>query len=456
MLSNQLNMLRRSLWIIVLSQFLFNSNTWSKEAPAKSFSLMEAQEFAIENNYDVKNKILDIELARKRIWETTTIGLPQLSGSGAYQQFLDIPTQLIPAEFFGGAPGTFIPVKFGTKHNANFGLTASMLLFNGEFLVGLQASRIFFELSKKGLTQTENEIKEMVAKSYYLVLVARESGRILSQSLHNMRKIQREMEEILKAGMIENTDVEQIRLTVANLENSVRSLENQTELAERLLKFQMGLDLEEKIVLSESLDGILLARSISPNLTKTFDVTSNIDFQYLETAESLQKMNLRRQQSAFLPTLSAFGSFSRNAYRTEFNFFESDQKWFPTNLVGLQLSVPIFSSGMRLSRVGQAKIELEKIQNTKQQVGQGLELAFEQSRNNLKTAWDKLETEKKSLELSENIYNKTIIKYREGISSSMDLTMAQNQYLSTQGNYLSVMVELLNAKAELDKLLSEN
>jgi outer membrane protein len=449
-------MLKRVILLIVFTMGLFLGNAWTQEANAKTFSLKEAQNYALENNIEVRNKILDIELARKKVWETTTIGLPQISGSGAYQQFLDIPTQLIPAEFFGGDPGTFIPVKFGTKHNANFGLTASMLLFNGEYIVGLQASKIFLELSSKGLTQAENEIKESVAKSYYLVLVAQESRKILTQSLENMSSIQKEMEEILKAGMIEDTDVDQMRLTVANLENSLKSLENQIGLAERLLKFQMGLDLEEKIILSESLEQILLANAISPSLSKTFNVTSNIDFQLLETSESLQKMNLRRQQSAFLPTLSAFGSFSRNAYRTDFNFFEGGGKWFPTNLVGLQLSVPIFSSGMRLSKVNQAKIELEKIQNTKQQVEQGLELAFEQTRNTLKTSRDKLETERESLNLSENIYNKTIIKYKEGISSSMDLTMAQNQYLTTQGNYLSAMVELLNAKAELDKILSEN
>lgn len=446
---------KRIFYIILLLAFIVKAGI-SQEKSTKRFSLQEAQQYAIENNFEIKNKQLDIELARKKIWETTTIGLPQVEGSGAYQQFLDIPTQLIPAEFFGGEPGTFMPVQFGTKHNANFGLTVSQLIFSGEYIVGLQASRIFLELSAKGLTKSENEIKESVAKSYYLVLVATESRQIITQSLDNMKNILREMEEIYKEGMIEDTDVDQMRLTVSNIENSLKNLDNQAELANRLLKFQLGIEFEENIELTESLEAIITAGMISPSLIKQFDLSQNIDFQLLETSENLQKLNLRRQQSAFLPTLAGFASFSRNAYRQEFNFFDSDGKWFPTNLIGLQLSVPIFSSGMKLSRVNQAKIELEKIQNTKQQAGQGLQLSYEQSKNNLKTAMDKLETEKKSLTLSENIYNKTIIKYKEGISSSMDLTMAQNQYLSTQGNYLSAMVELLNAKAELDKILGEN
>lgn len=426
----------------------------SQEKITNRFSLKEAQQYAIENNYEIKNKQLDIELARKKIWETTAIGLPQVSGSGSYNHFLDIPTQLIPAEFFDGEPGTFIPVQFGTKHNATIGISVSQLIFSGEYIVGLQASKIFLELSTRGLAKSENDIRETIAKSYYLVLVAAESKKILTQSLDNMKRIQRETEEIYKEGMIEDTDVDQMRLTVSNLENSLATLTKQVELAIRLLKFQLGIDFEESIELTDSIDGVLTAQSVSPSLVKEFDVSQNIDFQLLETTENLQKLNLKRQQSAYLPSLAGFASFSRNAYRKEFTFFDSDEKWFPTNLVGLQLTVPIFSSGMRISRIKQARIELEKIQNTKQQVGQGLILSYEQSKNSLRTAWDKLETEKKSLSLSENIYNKTIIKYKEGISSSLDLTMAQNQYLSTQGNYLSAMVELLNAKAELDKVLN--
>lgn len=420
----------------------------------KRFSLKEAQQYALENNFEIRNKQVDIELARKKIWETTTIGLPQVSGSGAYQQFLDIPTQLIPAEFFGGDPGTFIPVQFGTKHNANIGLSVSQLIFSGEYVVGLQASRIFLDISKKGLEKSENDIRESIAKSYYLLLVARESQLILNSSLENMRDLLREMKEILKAGLIEDTDVDQIQLTVSNIENSLTSLNNQVGLAERLLKFQMGLDFDQEIELTETLEGILAAREISPSLITEFDVRQSLDFQILETSEHLQRMNLKRQKSSFLPSLAAFASFSRNAYRQEFSFFDKEETWFPTNIIGLQLSVPIFSSGMRLSRVSQARMELDKLSNTKMQAKQGLILEHEQSRNNLRTAWDQLETEKQSLSLSENIYHKTMIKYKEGISSSMDLTMAQNQYLSTQGKYLSAMVEVLNAKAELDKILN--
>jgi outer membrane protein len=250
----------------------------SQEKSTMRFSLQEAQQYAIENNFEIKNKQLDIELARKKIWETTTIGLPQVEGSGAYQQFLDIPTQLIPAEFFGGEPGTFMPVQFGTKHNANFGLTVSQLIFSGEYIVGLQASRIFLELSAKGLTKSENEIKESVAKSYYLVLVATESRQILTKSLDNMKNILREMEEIYKEGMIEDTDVDQMRLTVSNIENSLKNLDNQAELANRLLKFQLGIEFEENIELTESLEAMITAGMISPSLIKQFDLSRTLIF----------------------------------------------------------------------------------------------------------------------------------------------------------------------------------
>ena len=421
----------------------------------RELSLKEVQEYAVRYNTAAQNARLDVAAARKKIWETTASGLPQVSAKVSYMNNLRIPTTLIPAEFLDpdAEPGTFIGVKFGTQHNATLELSVDQLIFSGSYIVGLQAARIYLQLSQERLTLSEIDVKETVTNTYYLILLAEDNRETLESSLENMRKTLYETKELHRSGFTEDTDVDQLQLSVTDLENALRSIKRQIEISYNLLKFQMGFDLQKEIRLSQSLEDILKDIDSQELLETEFKLFSHIDYRMLDTQEKSLKLLLKKEKADYLPTISAFFSHSRMAMRDSFNFF-SKEKWFPSSMVGLNINIPIYSSGMRGARVAQAKLELQKAINLKKQVEDGLQLELLQSRSAFSDALEKNQGSKGNVDLAKKIYEKTLVKYSSGTASSLELTQAHNQYLTAESNYTRVVVELLAAKIRLDKALN--
>ena len=423
----------------------------------KSFSLKQAQDYAVQNNATVKNAQIDIIKSEKKVWETTAMGLPQVSSSLSYQNMLEIPVTLIPAQIFDpdAPPDTYMEMKFGTQHNASFEITANQLVFSGPYIVGLQASKIYKKLSQQALDKAKVDIKETVTQTYFLALVAKENKSILQESYENLKKIFEETSKMLKAGFVEETDVDQLEYTLKNIEISLNTITNQIDLSQNLLKYQMGIDLKEEIILTDKLENIVETVGANALQVNVFNVNEHIDFQLMQTQEYLQKLNLKREKSEFLPSISAFYSYNQKAMRNDFDFFESEKDWFPSNIVGASLNIPIFSSGLKLSRVQQAKLELEKARNSKEMVSQGLILGVQQANSDFSTATEKYNNEKSNMKITKRIYDRTLIKFNQGMSSSLELTQVHNQYLNSQSNYFNAIFELLNAKNKLDKALNK-
>lgn len=416
------------------------------------FSLIQAREYALEHNINVLNSKLDYDIAKGKVWETTAIGLPQVNSSIAYNNYLDIATQLLPGEIFG-MPGSQIEVQFGTKHNANIGITASQLIFSGEYIVGLQAASIYKKLSEQNISKSKYDVTELVTRTYYLVLMANENKKIVEASLKNTLSILEEMRKTHELGFIESSDVDQLELTYQNLQNTISTIDRQIELTYNMLKIQLGVKNNQQIELTDNIQDLLNTIDIDNLISQNFVLEDNIDYRLLSTQKALSKLELKRQKSTFLPTLSAFFTHQQNAMRNEFSFFNSGEKWFPTTIIGMSINIPIFGSGMKLSKVQQAKLTLLKTQNTLGQVAENLELGIMQAKSDMSTAHDKYLNEKANLELSEKIYNNYLIKFKKGLASSIELTQTQNQNLSTQSNYISAMIEMLNAKNALDKAM---
>jgi outer membrane protein TolC len=420
-------------------------------------SLKEVQDYAVEHSTSTTNARLDVAMARKKIWETTATGLPQIYASVSYQDMLQIPTTLIPAEFIDpdAEEGTFIGVKFGTQHNAALNITVNQLIFSGSYIVALQASKIYLRLSQENLAKSEIDVKEMVTSTYYLILLAEDSKKTLEASLKNLKKTLYETQEMYKAGFLEDTDVDQIQLSVTDLENAVKSMDRQIQITYRLLKFQMGFNLQKEIHLSDDLDTILNQSHAGILLKESFNLENHIDYRMLDALEKSQVLLLKREKSEYLPSITAFATHQQSAMRNTFNFLKkTDDKWFPSTIVGINIAIPIFSSGMRAAKVAQAKMELKKVRNSKKQVAEGLQLELMQARSELKNAVEKKESTQKNVHLAKKIYEKNRVKYGKGMSSSLELTQTHNQYLTAESNYIKAVVELLNAKTRLDKVLS--
>jgi outer membrane protein TolC len=421
-----------------------------------SFTLKEAIEHAIQNNYSAKNANRDIEAAKHKKWETTTMGLPQINANVGYQNNIEIQKSLIPAEIFGGQPGEFAEVAFGTNHNISSSLTLSQLLFDGSYLVGLQSAKTYLKISENAKIKTDQEIKEIVINSYGNVLLADESILILQKNKTILEKTYSDTKEIYKNGLIEEENVEQLQITLSAIISSLENVKRQKTIANNMLKLILGIDIQNELTLKDKLD-VLSQNNIDLELLKEeFNVTNNIDFQIGQNLLTSKELLLKLEKSKALPSIGAALNFGYNAFGNQFNFLNQDQRWLNFSNVGVNLNVPIFSSLGRSSRTQQAKIALEQSKTQLTQTEQQLKLQFEKARSDYEFSLEQLTTSKSNLNLAERIENKNQIKFKEGLASSFDLTKAQEQLYSAQQTYLQTMLDVINKRATLEKLLNKN
>jgi outer membrane protein len=417
---------------------------------AKSFSLLEAQEYAAENNYDTLKSQMEVAATERKIRETVGAGLPQITSSFGYTNNIELPTVLIP-DFFND-PNDRIEVQFGTQHNANVNLQVQQLVFNGSYFVGLATSRIFKRLATVGLERTRLDVMETVSQTYYLILVSQESQKIIQGNLQNLEKTLYEIRERYKEGFLEETDADVIQISVTALKNGLQNLEKQTETAYQLLKFQMGIDLSEEIKLTDTLGDIISEQEVKKALTGGFYLEENVDYRLIQTQERLAEMNLKNERAQYWPTVGAYYALTWNAQRNTFSFFNFDEKWYRSQVIGVNLNIPVFRSGAQKARVQQARIALDQARQTTLQVSQALLLEETQAKNSLSSAYENYLNVKANMELSKKVYDKTLIKYQEGLASSTDLTQANDRYLAAQASYIQALSELLNAKNKLDRI----
>lgn len=418
-----------------------------------SFSLEEAQRMANDRNTDILTGRLEIRSAQQQIRETTAIGLPQVSASVGFQYYLDVPTSLVPAEFFGGQPGEFAEIQFGTEQNLSASASVNQILFSGEYIVGLRAARIYRELASQNLRRTELDVQTMVTETYLLALMTHANAEIVRENLANMKQTLYETEKIREAGFTDPINVDQIQLTVTNLQNRVSSLERQFLVTKNLLKFQIGVDVEQEILLTDRLEDLFADIVLAAAVHEGFEPSLHIDFRLLATQEEFSRMVLRREQSFFLPSLNASFVRQEMAMRNEFTFLDSGFPWFPTTYFSINLNIPVFSSGMRSARVQQARIELEKTSLAKEQVRQSLMMQMQKAKADFQTAVEQYRNQQDNLELAKKILEQTSIMHREGLASSLELTQASDQFLNTQSGYLNAMFEVLNAQNMFEKAL---
>ncbi|MBN1651300.1 MAG: TolC family protein [Bacteroidales bacterium] len=462
----------QKLIIAVFLLLAFRLGAQENRSQSYALSIEEAIRYGLENNYNLKNAKTDVEIAKKTVKETTAIGLPQVNATIANTNYIDIPTTLMPdfispavygvnQDNFGLIPlvplpdeaGVF-PVKFGTKYNVNAELSISQLVFSGEYLVALKASKSYLEQSSQAIIKTELELKELISKSYFLVLSLKEQQKILEKTLTANEKLLKETKQMYQNGFAEDTDVAQIEIIVNNLQINVQNLQNQVETAKNSLKMNLGMSLESDIKLTDNLKDLLEASLL--NKGNSFDLEHNIDFQMMKTQMAIADLQFKREKSAYLPQLSAFFNAQSNAMRDKFNFFDSSETWFPTTVWGFNLNIPLWSSGTRSSKVQQAKLGRRKLTESSKQLNDALNLEVQTAENNFQLHSNEYQNSIKNIELSDKIYQKIQTKFKEGLASSFDLIQAHNNYLTASGNYISSIFNVLNDRAVLNRLYSRS
>jgi outer membrane protein len=434
----------------VLLTSVLNVSAQEKKDSVMHFSLAAAREYARGNSPIVKNAVLDLVSAKKKIWETTAIGLPQADAKYSYSYMLTVSPLIKQLSQFSSASGSGSDSTSSTtsyRTSSILDITVSQLVFSGSYIVGLQTSKVYKGLSELALTKSRIDLDESVTNSYILVLAAKENKLLLDTTYLNTLQILNTMKKIQQQGLIEETDVDQLQLITNSLKNAAELMDRQAQISERLLKFQLGLDLEAKIKLTDSIGRLIINSEKTDLLQQNFMLENNVDFRLMETQARLMKLNLMYNKSAFLPSVFAY-------YQHEKNFNSKAISFTPPDLVGVTVSVPLFSSGQRLARVGQARVSYEKALNSKQQAADGLKVSYEETRSTYISAVDNFNVAKENLGLAEKIYNRSLIKYKEGVISGTDLTQNQNQYIQSQTNYYGAIITLTSAKAKLEKLLA--
>jgi len=419
------------------------------------FTLAEAVEYARTNSYAMLNADDDIAAAKKKVWETTTMGLPQINGSVDYQNFLKQPVSLIPAEFFGGQPGEFAEISFGTKHNMSASATLSQLIFDGSYLVGLQSAQVYLKISESIKEKTDISIKQGVINAYAGVLMTREGIDILNKNKQNIEKLLFETREIIKSGFAEEQDAEQLALTLSTIENQLNNTQRLEQYNLNMLKYAMGIPIEKTIFLTDKMDVLAVQNSDLNVLAQKFDYASHIDYKISENSVQANKLLTKLEQSKALPSIGAFINYGVSAYGEKFKFFSNDQKWFGSSVFGVQISVPIFSSLQRTSRVQQAKINLDKAERGQLETVEKLNLGYQLAKTNYENALNTFNTAKVGLKLAESIERKENIKFKEGISGSFELNNAQIQLYGKQQEYLQSIFDLISKKAALENALGK-
>ena len=449
-MNNKKYMKRKILIGTVCLFLLFRASGFAQQdSGGLTLSLGEAQDYALSHNKAVINARAEVEVSRAALWETISAALPQVSMSATFADNLKLMTTLLPGEFFG-QPGTKIPVTFGSQFNTSASMDASLLLFNAPLYIGIETTRLAQKLSQQSLQKSELDTKESVSTAYFLILVTERSLQLLEENIKNMDELMKSTRSMFAAGMAELTDVDQMTLNVKQVENSKTSLERTIELNYNLLRFQLGVPAGTAITLTETLESLTESINVEVLLSQDFDHRQNIDFMLVEGQEMISELTVKSQKASTLPTLAGFYNYGKNGMGDKIN----DQQWFDNSMIGLNLSVPIFAGGQRYSRIKQAQINLEKARTTKEMVAEQLLLQESQLRYNLVNANLQYISQKDNLEVSKRVYESTENKFRQGMASSIDLTQASNQYLQAESNYLSALMDLLQTKVALDKLLN--
>ena len=421
----------------------------------ESYSLKQAKDYAVQNSTQVKNSLLDVEIAQHKIKETTATGLPQVSGSVAFQNFLDVPTSLIPASSFDPAAPVdlLIPVRFGTDFNLNGTLQVSQLIFSGNYLVALQASKTYKAISLQMVEKSELEIKAAVSEAYFTVVVLQANLEAMDSSLIKIKRIHEDTQILINEKVLEPTSALQLELSILELENGLKQVNDQIIVAKKLLKFQMGIEIKTEISLADDLT--TLSSELEGEIAPTINVAENIDYKMLQTQLKVNELLVKNKKADYLPTLAGFFSHQQVAMGNEFNFFGSDGSWYPTTIWGLNLSIPIFSCGQGPSRLKQAKIETLKTQNRIKQLDEGLQLQTAQATTVYNNSLESQKTRERAVEIANQVLRTTEIKFKEKVVSGMELTQAQSQVIQSKTNLINAKYEVLKAKLAIDKLINK-
>ncbi|PWL27350.1 MAG: hypothetical protein DCO96_11440 [Fluviicola sp. XM-24bin1] len=430
---------------LLLGALLFWAGT--SFAQTSSFSLEEAKNYALENHISALNAEQDVIAAEYQRRETVAMGLPQINATGSFSNFLNLPVQVLDASFFGGQPGDLISFRAGTDYSSSFNFNVNQLVFSGSYIVGLKLSKHYAGMKTNAASLSKEDVIYQLVQSYELAAVTKENVTFMDSIVDLTQSLVDKQQNYLELGLILQEDMDQLNYSLLTAKQSQTQAVLQYQNALELLKFSMGYPMDQEIEISATPQDLMS----TPGMTGG-DVKTNLTYQVMNDQVTLQEYVIKNDQSAYLPTLNAYLQHGFNAFRNEFNFFDSDQNWFTQTSWGLQLNIPILSSGQRYYKTAQSKVALLQAQNNLEQMEQTLTMQSLQAQNNLESARSNYELQQENVRLARSIYENEAAKEEIGKGNSILVTQKYNQLVMAQAQLVGSTLELLQAQLELNKI----
>jgi outer membrane protein len=430
-------------------------------------SIKQCVDYADKNAVAVKNALLDIQIQRQVNRQVTALAYPQINGSVGATHYFDIPVQSLPnfispatyqvlvdeqvkngsgnAITFpnGGNFGT-IAAQFGVPWTASAGVDVSQILFDGQVFVGLKARSAVLDFAKKNAEVTQEQIKANIHKIYYQLVVGKQQIAALDANIERFEKLLFDTKEIYKNGFAEKLDVDKVTVQLNNIKTEKIKIENMLVAGNSGLKFIMGMPQKEELLLTDSLSEDELKANI---LNESYNYQDRKEIQLLSVAEKLGNYNIKRYKLSKIPTIAAFASYSKNAQRSSFNFFNKGE-WFNTSLAGIKIAIPIFDGNRKNALIQQSRYELQKTKNNTEQLKQVIDYDVEQAKIKMTSALLTMDNQKKNIELAEKVFNTTKKKYEQGLGSNQEIYNAQTELKVAQTNYYSSLYDAISAKID--------
>ncbi len=416
------------------------------------FSVQQCVDYAARNNVQVRNALLDFKLQEQTNRGITGMALPTLSATAGLTDYTNLPTSLLPGEFFGQPAGTFVPLKFGTKYNANAGITLQQVLFDGQVFVGLQARKTSLDWAQKNIEVTQEAIKTNIYKIYYQLAVSKTQIALLDANIARSQKLYNDSKALYENGFAEKTDVDRASVQLANLETEKFTTQNTIDNGYLGLKLLMGMPIADSLVLTDQITDDKIKEGLLNE--GIYQYGDRKDFQYATLGIQLDQYNVKRYKLSYLPTLNLNGSLAKTAQRTKFDIFGSGS-WFTTTYFGVSMNIPIFDGFQREANIEKAKLQLQEAQNQLDNLKMSIDNDVKVATNNFHNAITTMDFQKKNMQLAEQVYDQTKKKYEAGTGSTTDITNAETDLKSAQTNYINALYDAIIAKVDYLKAIGK-
>lgn len=441
---------------LLLGFFLISNQVLFAQQPAANttenkFSLQQCIEYAIANHSSIKTAKLDEQIAAAKVGEVRASGLPQANLDGLFLKNIKVQSMFAPASALSpGAPSDVIlPLAFGVDYSSSATLGIQQLIFNGEYLIGLQASKTYMELATISTESTRSSLIQTITKAYYLNLINEERKQLFTSNIKRLDSIIRQTKIAYSQGLVEKIEVSRLEVTYNNLLTEKQKVDNLTELGILGLKFQMGMPLSDKLILTDKINAYSISATES---NSNINFTNIADYRKLMVQKKLLELELKSQKAQYLPTFAAFGNIGYNNGELSVSKLYSG-KWYPFSNVGLSLSIPVFDGFKKYYKIQQSKLNLEKFNSAVFTTEQALSMQAQNAEINLNNSIKSLDNQKNNLSLAEEVARISEIKYKQGVGSNLEIVNAEATLKEAQINYYNALYDVLVYKVDMDYAL---